>query len=413
MSRHLANIFIIALVFVTLAILGGLIWANTVYVRSQPVNKSFLVPWLGARTFLQYGENPYDTPATQRTQIVYYGETASGQQDPLILWLPFPVELFYFPFALIPDYSLARGVWMTFLEIALVATSFLCLRLVGWRPPRTLLPVILLFSVFWVYGALSLTSGSGAGFAALALVGFLLAWQEGHDEVAGGLLLFTAFVPSLTGLLVFFFLWWVIFKRRWRILWGLLMGVAVLLALSFLFLPNWFVPFLRGLISYFTHNPAASSIRIFASWSPVVGLRLGWILAGLLLLLLFVEWGAALRDESRHVLWTVCLTIVVMPLMGVWTTSANYVVLFVPLMLLMDILVDHRHSRKGPGSAGFLLISIFIGLWILTFVFIVMGSAAALSQALFLLLPVLLIPALYWVRWRFTRPPAPELEIRR
>jgi len=411
MSRYLANIFIVISVVVALAILGGLVWVNTLYVRSQPVDKNFLVPWLGARTFLQYGESPYDTPATQRAQIVYYGRVASAEQDPLLLWLPFPVELFYFPFALFPDYSLARAAWMTCLEIALIALAFLSLRLIGWRPSRTLLPLVLLFSIFWVYGAISLASGSGAGFAAVAMAGFLLAFRDGHDELAGALLLLTGVVPSLTGLVLFFFLWWVIFKRRWRILGGLLMGLVLLLALSFLFLPSWFVPFLRGLISHFSHDSALSSVRIFTSWSPVVGLRLGWVLAGLLLLLLFVEWGAAMRDESRHVVWTVCLTVAVMPLMGVLTTSANYVILFIPLMILLDILVGHRPAPKRWGSAGFLLIGLFIGLWALTIVLVVVHAPAALSQTLFLLLPILLVPSLYWVRWRFTRSPKPELEI--
>ena len=128
MSRRFANIFIIVSILVALAILGGLVWANMLYVRTQTVEKNFLVPWLGARTFLQYGESPYDTPATQRAQIVYYGRLADEGQDPLILWLPFPVELFYLPFALVTDYVLARAIWMTCLEIALVALAFLSLR---------------------------------------------------------------------------------------------------------------------------------------------------------------------------------------------------------------------------------------------------------------------------------------------
>ena len=68
MSRRFANIFMILTVLVALAILGALVWTNSLYVRSHPVEKNFLVPWLGARTLLQYGENPYETPATQRAQ---------------------------------------------------------------------------------------------------------------------------------------------------------------------------------------------------------------------------------------------------------------------------------------------------------------------------------------------------------
>ena len=411
MSRHITNILIIASILLGLVILGGLVWANTLYVRSQPVEKNFLIPWLGARTFLQYGDSPYDDPATQRAQIVYYGRLAVEGQDPLVLWLPFPVELFYFPFALVTDYVLARAIWMTCLETALAALALLSLRLAGWKPARTLLPLVLLFSILWVYGAFSLESGSGAGFVALAMVGFLLALRDGHEELAGALLLLTGSVPSLSGLLVFFMLWWIFFQRRWRILWGFIMGLALLLALSFLFLPSWLIPFLHGLISHASYNPLLSSVSIFASWSPVVGPRLGWVLAGVLLLLLFVEWGAALRNEFRHVLWTIGLTLAAMPLMGVSTTSTNYVLLYIPLMLFLGILGKRQSNPRRWGVAGFLLIVILFGLWALTLTLINANALAALAQTLFLFLPLLLIPGLYWMRWRFTRPVGPELEM--
>ncbi len=411
MSRRFADILIFFSVIVALAILGGLVWANLVYVRSQPVEKEFLVPWLGARTFLQYGESPYNKPATQRAQIVYYGHLATAEQDPLILWLPFPAELFYFPFALITDYAFARAIWMACLEIALVALAILSLRLFEWRPPRALIPVVILFCLFWVYGAISLFMGSASGFIALALVGFLLAFRAGHDELAGGLFVLIAAVPSLTGMVVFFFLWWIIFRRRWRILGGALMALVFFLALSFLFIPDWFIPFLRGWISHITHDTALSSVRIFASWSPVVGFRLGWVLAGLFLLLLSVEWGAAMRDRPRHVLWTICLSVVVMPLMGIPVATTNYIILFIPLMLLMGILAMGKSGRRNWGSPVFLLFGLFIGLWALMAILTLTHAQTALSQVLFLFLPLMILPGLYWVRWRFTRSAESELGI--
>ncbi len=411
MSRFFSNMLVVVYVLLALALIGGLVWANSAFVRSQPVEKNFLVPWMGARTFLQYGESPYAASASQRAQIVYYGRQAQAGQDPLTLWLPFPVELLYFPFALIHDYVLARAIWMTFMEMALAALAVVTLRLFDWKAPTAALPVVILFAIFWVYGMVSLLSGSGSAFMALAMAGFLLAFLRGQDELAGGLFLLTASVPSITGLVTFFFLWWVIFRRRWRVLGGAAMVLAFLLALSFLFLPNWFLPFLRGAFTHMVHVTALSSVRIFASWSPVVGLRLGWAIAALFLLLLSVEWGAAMQDEPRHVLWTVCLTMTVMPLMGVRITLADYVFLFIPLMLLMGILAGLRSTTQKWGLSTFLLIGLFLLLWGLAAWLALSDQQAALSQTLFLFLPVLLLPWLYWVRWRFTRRPAPELSM--
>ena len=196
MSRTLRILTTILLVILAFAILGGLTWANTLYAHDHPGEKDFFVPWLAARTFLQYGNSPYSDPATQRAQVVYYGALADEGQDPLRLGIPFPVELFYFPFALVTDYALARGIWMTCLEIALVALAFLSLCLTGWKPARTLMPVLLIFSVLWVYGFLPLAGSRAVIFAALAVVGLLLALRDGWGFIGCTFLQTGCILPS-------------------------------------------------------------------------------------------------------------------------------------------------------------------------------------------------------------------------
>jgi hypothetical protein len=400
MSRTLTVVTAIVLICLALAALGGLVWANTIFVRAQPADKDFLVPWLGARTFIQYGDSPYSDPATQRAQILYYGRLAGPGQDPLALWLPFPVELFYFPIALVSDYALARAIWMTCLEIALVALTSLSLRLTGWKPGRIFLPVILLFPLVWVYGAFSLVSGSAAGFIALALVGFLLALRSENDELGGGLLILLAFSARFTGVLAFFIFWWIIYQRRWRVLWGFLMALAVLLGLAFLFLPGWFLPYLSGLLSHFTYDPGFSSTGILASWSPIVGQRLGWVLAGILLLVLFFEWGNTLAKNFRAFLWMACLTVSVTPLLGIPMAPKEYLILFVPLMLFLTLLSERRPWLKRWGAPGIVIV-ILAGLWALTLGLVSANAYASLVNILILLLPILLIIGLYWMRWWF------------
>jgi hypothetical protein len=400
MSRILTVLAVILLVCLALASLGGLVWANTTFVRTQPVEKNFLVPWLGARTFLQYGESPYSDPATQRAQIVTYGRLATGNQDPLVLWLPFPVELFYFPIALISDYSIARAIWMTCLEIALVAVAYLSLQLTGWKPWRVLLPVILLFPVLWVYGVISLVNASAAGFIALSLAGFLLALRRERDELAGGLLILMVSAPRLAGVLAFFLFWWIISQRRWRVLWGFLMGLAVLLALSFLFLPEWFLPSLRGLISYYAQNPGFSTISIFSSWSPVVGRRLGWVLAAILILMLFFMWGNTGTKNFRSFLWLACLTLSVTPLLGIPMFPGDYPFLSIPQILFLAILAERRPWLKRWGAIGIALI-ILAGFWFLNYTLVRANAYTTLSDILILLLPVLLGFGLTWMRWWF------------
>jgi hypothetical protein len=396
-------VVLLAIVFIclVLATLGGLVWVNTINARYQPVEKDFLVPWLGARTFIQYGDSPYGEPATQRAQVVFYGRLAAKGQDPLVLWLPFPAVLFYFPLALVPDYVLARAIWMTCLEVALVALGYLSLQLTGWKPGHVFLPIILLFPILWVHGTLALFSGVATGFIALALVGFLLAIRSERDELAGGLLVLLASAPRLTGILVLFIFWWVFYHRRWRILWGLLMSLAVFLGLSFLFVPDWVVPFMRGLLLHFTYNTGFSTWVIFSSWSPVIGQRFGWLLTAGLLIVMFFEWRRSLAKDFRAFLWTVGLTLSVTPLLGIPMVPMDYPVLIFPLMLFLAILADRRPWIKRWGIAGLLLVTIAAGSWFLTLALMRANDYATLADILILLPPVLLVLGLAWMRWWF------------
>ena len=378
MSRNLTVIATVFAVCLALVLLGGLVWANTAYVRDQPVAKDFVVPWLAARTFIQYGDSPYGEPAAQRAQIVYYGKLADAGQDPLSLWLT------------------------------------------GWQPARTLLPFVLLFPVLWIYGAFSLNTGSGIGLIVLALAGLLLALREERDELAGGLLLLILFAPRITGIFIFFIAWWIIYQRRWRILWGFLMSLVLLLALSFLFLPDWVVPFLGGLLTHLVNNPGLSVTSILASWSPIVGPRIGWVISGGLLLVLFVEWGNTLRKDPRHFLWTVSLTLVATPLLGIPMLPREYGFLFIPLVLFLSILDERWSSRSTFGArderrprrwgvAGITLILILAGSWLLALQLSAANADAALADTLFLLLPLSLFIGLYWMRWWYVRPRHDEI----
>jgi hypothetical protein len=409
MSRSLTTLTAILLICLALAVLGGLVWANMQYIHAQPAEKDFLVPWLGMRTFLQYGDSPYSDPATQRAQILYYGRLAAPGQDPLALWLPFPVELLYFPLALVNDYVLARAIWTTFLEIALVALAFLSLRMTGWKPGRIFLPVILLFPLLWVYGVFSLESGNAAGFIALALVGFLLALRSERDELAGGLLILLVSSARFIGVLTFFILWWIIYQHRWRVLWGFMMGLAVLLGLAFLFLPGWFLPFLSGMLSHSIYTIGFSTTGIFASLSPVVGPRLAWVLAGILLLILFFEWGNTLAKDFKAFLWMVSLTVSVTPLLGIPMFPNDYLILIVPLMLMLALLGERQPWLKRWGVPG-MVILLLAGLWYLAFALTSANAYVTLINILILFLPVMLVLGLYWMRWWYIRTVPTGLE---
>jgi hypothetical protein len=406
MARTKTILSISFLIFISLSVLCGLVWANTLFSRDHIGEKDFFVPWLAARTFLQYGDSPYSLAATERAQMIYYGNLAGKGQDPLRLSIPFPVELFYFPFSLITDYSLSRGIWMTCLEIALISLAILSLRLTGWKPVRTLLPIILIFSVFWIYGFLPLIGNNSVIFVSLAIVGLLLALREDRDELAGALLVIPLLKLEFTGFLVILILWWAFVQNRSRLIIGFMMTLTILMTFSFFLLLNWFLPFIGGWISHITYNPGLTPGTTLASLWPVFGPRLGWVISGIMLMLLFLEWRGVRRQGFRHLLWTTSLTLAATPLMGIPVASHDYVLLFFPLIHFFSIMAE-RWSRPGLwGLTGIGLIILFFGLWLVDgdLIFSSVSTSNGISALSF---SGLLVLGLYWIRWWAVRPPQP------
>lgn len=391
--------------FLLLAALSGLVLTNERYVSDHPGETNFLVPWLAARTFLTYGDNPYSIPAAQRAQVIHYGRLAAEGEDPLILGIPFLVELFYFPFALIPDYNFARAAWMTVLQAALIYLAVISLNLVGWKPARTLFPVLLVFSVLWIYGYLPLAESRGTILVALAIAGAFIAMRAQLDELAGALLIFPLFKPDMAGLLVLYVVGWAIINRRGRILAGMLMSLVLLTAISFFILWDWFSPFINGQVSTFKYNPGITPGGIFSTWWPVVGPRLGWALTGVMLVIFIAEWQAAKHKDFRHFLWTASLTLAGTPLLGIPIHPQDYVLLFLPLVLLLAIMAE-RWSKPGKwGLPGLTLVIIFLLPWVMESLFSLNGDPGSFLKIFSLVFPFVLVIGLYWIRWWAVRPP--------
>jgi hypothetical protein len=235
------------------------------------------------------------------------------------------------------------------------------------------------------------------------LVGFLLAIRSERDELAGGLMILMISAPRTCGVLVFFMFWWIIHERRWRILWGFLMGLVILLGLSFLLLPDWFLPSLRGLLLHYTYNPGFSSVKIFASWSPIAGLRLGWGFAAGVLVWLFFEWNNCLTRGYRAFIWTIGLTLSVTPLLGIPMVPMDYPYLIIPLVLFLTILEERRPFLKRWILSAVLLLVFLAGPWYPIFAMAKANETVALANILILLPPVFLGIALAWTRWWYVR----------
>ena len=163
----------------------------------------FIAYWAGMRAWLLNGTSPYsDSTASFIQQI----SVRSGDPNARVTY-PIYAGFVFLPFAAIPDYALARALWMTILGIALLITALMCVRLSGWRTSTGLLALFLFLAVTG-YPSLSLIIGGNATIlAALFLIAGLDALRLEHDTAAGILFALSTIQPYV-GVVALPFIGW-------------------------------------------------------------------------------------------------------------------------------------------------------------------------------------------------------------
>jgi hypothetical protein len=378
-------------------------WANYDFAQQNTGGNDFLVHWVGTRALFVDGLSPYSNAVAERIQTLAYGRPALPGEHELRVAYPLYSALVFLPFALISDYELARALWMTTLEAALIGLAFLSLKLTRWKMSIWLLPFFLIFSIFWYHSLRPLINGNAVILVALALVAAFAALKTGRDELAGVLLAFSTIKPHLVILPIIFILIWTISFGRWRTLGWMLISLVLLSISAALFVPDWPLQNLREILAYSSYNPPGTPGAAFETWLPAAGRRLGWALSALMGLILVTEWVFVRRREFRWFLWTGCLTLVISQWIGIQTDPGNFILLFFPLILVFSMWVE-RWGRAGSVLTSITLFLLFIVPWVIFLQTVTYGNQPLQHPIMFFPLPLFLLITLYWVRWWAINP---------
>jgi hypothetical protein len=393
------------LILILLGLVVAVTYANYRYTQQNPGGNDFLVHWVGTRALLVDGVSPYSDEVANRIQTLAYGRPAQPGEHELRVAYPLYSEIIFAPFAIISDFNLARAVWMTALEIALVFLAFICLRLTGWQPGLWFLPFYFIFSIFWYNGLRALINGNAVILVALLIAGALLAIQAGRDELAGILLAFATIKPQVIIVFILFVCWWAFSVQREKIIIWMIASLVLLSLIAILFVPDWPLQNIREILRYPGYNPPGTPGAALATWFPAAGQKFGWGLTILLCLLLAGEWIAARGKDFHWFLWTVCLTLTASPWIGIQTDPGNFVVLFIPLVLVSAVW-EQRWGKRGWPFVIIGLLTVWIGLWVLFLKTVTITAGQPLqSPIMFFPLPFFALIGLYWVRWWAIQPP--------
>jgi hypothetical protein len=397
-------LFSIAVIF-GLVLVGFLTFSNYQYAQQNPGGNDFLVHWMGTRNFLLYGTSPYSDQTAIAIQTMAYGRPAKPGEHELRVAYPLYSIVLFTPFALIPDFTLARAVWMTLLEVGLILVSFFSIRLADWKPSLLTLALFMVFSILWYHGLRPLINGNAVIIIALFFVGAFYAIKSGNDELAGVLLAFSTIKPQLSLLLIVFVIIWAFRQRRLKIVIWLLTTVLLLILSAVLLIPDWLLQNLREILRYPGYNPPGTLATALLALLPGLGKRLPYIIAGILGLIVLAEWFLVrVHSDFKTFLWSASLTLVISQWIGIQTDPGNFIILLPALVLSLSLL--ESRWRWGKAFTFLILLGLFGGLWLLFIQTAIPGDQVQQSPIMFLPLPAVLLALLYWVRWWVFRPPS-------
>lgn len=335
---------VILLIVLLLALLT---FANWQFAKQNKAGVDFLIRWLPTRLVLFEGyESPYSEDATYQIQFFQYGRLAIGDEIGGYFLYPYYFMLFTLPFALIENFTIARMLWMTLLEVSQIAIVFLSLKIVDFKPKKNTLLLLLLISLLSTYFVQPIIDGNPSSLSALFVVLCLFFLSKEKDWLAGVFLACSTLKPQMVILFCVLVWWWAFSNKRWKVMISSATGVSVLMGVSFLFQPNWFSEFIGQLMIYqgvaSPNNPAA----ILSVYFPASGATIAFVLNILCIALLLFEWVRLYKKGFHHFLWTVCISFALLPLTSISFGNRNLVVLL-PAIVLIIATLHKQFPRKS------------------------------------------------------------------
>jgi hypothetical protein len=395
----LAALLLLALGIVAIA---ALTFANYRFSLDNPGGNDFLARWVGARAWLVEGISPYDPQVSQEAQELIYGRPARPEagEDVANFVYPLHAMLFFGPFGLM-DYTLARALWMTVVELSLIALALVSIKLVEWQAKVWLIAALVAFTVIWYHGMRTLILGQFTSVDALLIVLALWLIRLNRDVPAGILLALSTAKPQMAFLIVPFVLLWAISQRRRQLALSIVGASVVILVVTLALIPDWPLQMFWQLLEYPEYTTTISPLAIIANTAPALRTPLNVLLHGLALIYLIGEWILAWRKEFRWFLWVAFLTLVITNMVAFRTATTNYMMLLPVLFLVFRVM----HERWG--RTGLVLVFVFMG--ILAFglwgIFIQTVDGNIEHPVMYLPLPFISLIGLWWVRWWAIRPP--------
>lgn len=390
-------------ILLLLIIVGLLIFGNLQYTAKNPGGNDFLVHWVGTQSFVKEGISPYSDDVALRIQNLVYGRPAQAGEHELRVAYPFYSIFLFLPFSLIEDFTIARAFWMTALEILIIISTFMMIRMVNWKPNFLISFLMIVFSLFWYHGLRSIINGNAVVFILFLIILSIYAIIHKQDELAGICLALITIKPQVVFAFIIFLIFWSLANRRYRVIFWFFGSLIALIILGLFILPSWPMEFIGEVLRYPGYNPPGTPATALAEILPGIGRQLGIILSVMSALILIVEWFIGRFSGENKFIWISSLTLVMGQWLNVQTDPGNFLIMFPAIILIFRIIEDRW---RNSGQWIILLFSgiLFFVPWLIFIRTIDFGYQPLQNPIMFFPVPLMLIIGLFWVRWWVKNP---------
>jgi hypothetical protein len=362
---------------------------NYQFSESSPGGNDFLARWMGAR-FMLKGISPYDERVALETQNLIYGHAADPSRGEDLSRFAYPLySMIIFGLFGFFDFTTARAIWMTVLEVGTIAFAVLAAMLAGWEGRRGRTAVWILFSLFGYFGFRAVINGNPIVLVSLFLGLAIFLLGKGHPLPAGILLAFATIKPQVVILPILWIILWSVFQKRYAVLAYFGVTLAVLAGVGMLFIPNWIILNIREILSYPAYTEPGNPAAALGVWFGDAGRIAGWIFSLILIVGVVWSWYANRKGDYRTFLMIMGITISAAPLLGIPFDPGNEYLLLIPLA--MGLAAWSETSWKKIILWASALGANFFGLWILFLATVEKGTQPVQNPVMLFPLPVALL----------------------
>ena len=398
--KKTANIWLPILI--VLALIGAT-FINLRLTASFQLQDDFAARWVAAREWMRTGASPYSDSTHQATLDLI--KANGNEPDSLSQGRFFDLAwyvLFYLPISLVP-YNIARAIWMTLVELSLVLSVLISIRLADLKMsfPEKLLMSTLVF-VFYPFFKTILTVSIDTPYVFLTLLAVYLA-QEKQSAMAGLLFAISMWMVPVSLFLVIFFMIRLGARRDASMTRIYLSSTAFLAIVSLILFPGWLVEWFATFLRLFPDFTwIRTPLMVIGSLFPGASAQIAVSLSLVMFIMMLVEWYGIGVRESRAFYWKLMLTLTFLYFFNLTSEGIYLIWLLAPLFSVFKYLTE-KWRISGKIISWVTYIALIFTHW--RCFQITQNWLPEESALVVLLLPTLTFLGLQWFRWWATVSP--------